>query len=349
METHYGAGLKKNRHVRFVSRDRASAYSSAIDDILPHAVQIADRFHLLQNLLTHVQSAIKAALPSNLKIPINLTDEPPSSQCTSEKVGVGATAVQKAEEDRKEKFNELLNLHKAGYSKRFIAKHLRISRNTVTKVLDGNPEFLCRKSIKSKLDKHLPYILAGLKADKTVKTIYIELQQQGYDVGCMTNFYNYANKVAAESGITPLRYKRQPLPDGTVPEKDFTYLSRAMVMDYIWSDEVLAPQQIEFLYGKYNIVAELKKKVIEFKNIFIQQKPHLLYAFIDNCMSNELLKLRSFAKGLLNDFEAVDQAVSSELSNGFVEGTNNKIKMVKRQMYGRAHLPLLKAKLMFSC
>lgn len=51
------------------------------------------------------------------------------------------------------------------------------------------------------------------------------------------------------------------------------------------------------------------------------------------------------ADGLSQDLEAVINAIVSDLSNGFVEEINNKIKMVKRVMYGRCKLPLLKEKL----
>ena len=47
------------------------------------------------------------------------------------------------------------------------------------------------------------------------------------------------------------------------------------------------------------------------------------------------------------DIEAVENSVASPLSNGFVEGTNNKLKMVKRTMYGRCSRQLLEAKLMY--
>ena len=55
----------------------------------------------------------------------------------------------------------------------------------------------------------------------------------------------------------------------------------------------------------------------------------------------------SFADGLEKDIEAVENSVASPLSNGFVEGTNNKLKMVKRTMYGRCSRQLLEAKLMY--
>ena len=56
-------------------------------------------------------------------------------------------------------------------------------------------------------------------------------------------------------------------------------------------------------------------------------------------------KLSRFASGLEKDLSAVENAVASPLSNGFVEGTNSKLKMIKRTMYGRYGKELLTAKL----
>ena len=61
----------------------------------------------------------------------------------------------------------------------------------------------------------------------------------------------------------------------------------------------------------------------------------LLYLFIDRYKSSQIKELASFATGLEKDISAVENAVASDLSNGFVEGTNSKLKMVKRTMYGR--------------
>lgn len=58
-------------------------------------------------------------------------------------------------------------------------------------------------------------------------------------------------------------------------------------------------------------------------------------------------ELASFAKGLDRDLNAVENAVASPLSNGFVEGTNSKVKTIKKTMYGRCGKTLLAAKLMY--
>jgi len=57
--------------------------------------------------------------------------------------------------------------------------------------------------------------------------------------------------------------------------------------------------------------------------------------------------LASFANGLIQDKDAVTNSVISELSNGFVEGNNNKVKVIKRSMYGRAKIKLLSAKVVY--
>lgn len=61
-----------------------------------------------------------------------------------------------------------------------------------------------------------------------------------------------------------------------------------------------------------------------------------------------LKELSRFASGLEKDLPAVENAVASPLSNGFVEGTNSKLKMIKRTMYGRCSKELLAAKRIYA-
>jgi transposase len=64
--------LQENKHVKKVTRDRASAYAKVITEVLPESMQIADRFHLHQNLLKAVKEALKEGLPNKIAIP-NIT------------------------------------------------------------------------------------------------------------------------------------------------------------------------------------------------------------------------------------------------------------------------------------
>ena len=81
--------------------------------------------------------------------------------------------------------------------------------------------------------------------------------------------------------------------------------------------------------------------------MFSQKNRPKLYLFIEKYKHSVIKELASFANGLEKELDAVENAVASELSNGFVEGTNSKVKMVKRTMYRRCGKKLLSAKLMY--
>ena len=80
--------------------------------------------------------------------------------------------------------------------------------------------------------------------------------------------------------------------------------------------------------------------------IFEKGYQSLLYSFINKYKGISVKLIKKFAESMENDLESIENAVSSPLSNGFVEGTNSKLKMVKRTMYGRCGCRLLAAKLM---
>ena len=72
--------LKQNKQVTTVTRDRASAYAKAVEEILPDCMQIADRFHLHQNLMEAVNKILGREVPATNGIPVQTTDntEPPT-------------------------------------------------------------------------------------------------------------------------------------------------------------------------------------------------------------------------------------------------------------------------------
>lgn len=73
--------LKEHPKVSVVARDRASAYASAITEILPEAVQVADRFHILQNLIEYLNEIFKADIPARIFIRNGeVLNEPPQKE-----------------------------------------------------------------------------------------------------------------------------------------------------------------------------------------------------------------------------------------------------------------------------
>ena len=66
--------LKSNKHVRTVTRDRASAYAKAIKEEIPDAKQIADRFHQHQNFLQVIKKCINTSFPQTIRIRTKITN-----------------------------------------------------------------------------------------------------------------------------------------------------------------------------------------------------------------------------------------------------------------------------------
>ena len=98
----------------------------------------------------------------------------------------------------------------------------------------------------------------------------------------------------------------------------------------------------------YPQLRTLKSCIQEFREIFQKKNMPYLYLFIGKYKNSDLKELSRFASGLKKDLSAVENAVASPLSNGSVEGTNSKLKMIKRTMYGRCGKELLIAKLIFA-
>ena len=72
------------------------------------------------------------------------------------------------------------------------------------------------------------------------------------------------------------------------------------------------------------------------------RNPEMLDGWLEEASESDSPELRCFAKGLRSDYEAVRAALCERWSNGQVEGQINRLKLLKRQMYGRANLDLLK-------
>ena len=73
-----------------------------------------------------------------------------------------------------------------------------------------------------------------------------------------------------------------------------------------------------------------------------ERDPEMLDGWLEEASASRSPELRSFAEGLRGDYGAVRAALSEHWSNRQVEGQINRLKLLKRQMYGRANLDLLK-------
>ncbi|TBO42633.1 transposase [Pedobacter kyonggii] len=98
---------------------------------------------------------------------------------------------------------------------------------------------------------------------------------------------------------------------------------------------------LKLLFEKYPQMKKMEKLVKGFKNLFKTKKDGTLKTWIEEVFESDC-GLNNFAKNLLKDYDAVNNAVITNISNGQVEGQVNRIKTIKRKMYGKAGFQLLR-------
>lgn len=98
---------------------------------------------------------------------------------------------------------------------------------------------------------------------------------------------------------------------------------------------------VEKLKTQHRDLATAIELADEFLQLLRQRQGGTFEAWLLKVMKSAFKPFQAFAEGLLDDYDAVKASITSSVSNGVVEGLNNRLKMLKRQMYGRAGLELL--------
>lgn len=333
-----------------ITRDRANAYTKAIEEVLPNAIQIADRFHLHQNLLEAVRKVMEKEIPVTTSI--SLEDNSIQIKSSSHEKAVKKTTenvkgLTNAEKTRFQRILQIQELSQEGYSSCEIARRIGIDRRTVTKYRTGNIAILCRSHKRSCLHAYKDLIINHLQNGLTQAEIIRQLRKLGYQKTNATA-RSYINQLCETYKINVKKYTSLPTtPIGENNRIKIASITKKHIFESLWMNRKLNLQHYQIVWEKYEVLPQLETCIREFRAIFSKRSIPLLYLFIEKYKQSTLKEIARFANGLEIDIEAVENAVVSDLSNGFVEGMNNKIKTIKRTMYGRCKPLLLKAKLMY--
>lgn len=248
---------------------------------------------------------------------------------------------------------QIQSYHKENVGIEEIARRTGRDRRTVKKYLKGDPQKLCRhgRQGNSMLDSYRDFIINELNAKVHQAEIIRQLVERGY-TGTKTNARTYIGKLCAEYGIIASKYTSGGNSLGTkrtgyLKSMDVEYITRKGVFNHLWMGIELTAWHKKYIFKKFPILFQLSACINEFRQIYECRSMPMLYLFINRHQNSPIKEIASFSNGLNKDIEAVENAVASELSNGFVEGTNSKLKMIKRTMYGRCSRLLLSAKLMY--
>ena len=347
--------LQEHPGVEVIARDRSSAYAEGARHGASTAIQVADRFHLLQNLAevldqvftTHHQAldAVNAALRQQ---PVALPDGtvavrvPPR---TTPKA-VQQRAAQRAAR-RQALYDEVWTLHHAGWTAPAIARQVGLGQRTIFRYLHTPtcPGQQHRSTYgRSLLTPYTDYVLTRWNAGcHTAMHLFRELQPQGY-TGSYALVAAYVSRVRQAQGLPPGRRSPGPTrPAVAEPAGPPLTPRRAtwLVLRRETKRTEAEAQQLTRLHTQSAEVAEAIDLAQDFATLVRQRQPAQLDPWLQRAATSTLEALQRFAVGLRDDYEAVKAGVTLPWSTSPVEGHINRLKMVKRQMFGRAHLDLL--------
>ena len=181
--------------------------------------------------------------------------------------------------------------------------------------------------------------------------IYHYVTSQGYkgNVGTLWRYiFNMSkNNFPERKTLHPKRYMKRQYPS------DIIVIKRSSLLRYILTrnvrikkDETIS-RYISIIKEAFPAVAATERMFAEFHGVIMGGEPDALNVFIEEYGDT---KIGGFCDGLSKDIVPVRNAISMDVSSGFVEGNNNKFKLIKRTLYGRAGLITLakKCKLIFS-
>ena len=256
-----------------------------------------------------------------------------------------------AEQRRYEEIVTLQVLLSEGYSPVQIKEMLHTTYFRIRRYATGDPDKLCRfgRIGHSILAPYRREIISLLEQNCSFKQALEIVAKSGYP-GKRTAFGDYCRKLIAELGLdyVPRRATTGLSVDARKVRPKHHYVSKSDVFKHLWSGrEILAPDR-DFIFGKHPALSQMSQCIQDFRAVFDRKDTALLQRFVEQYSSSTIKPIRSFASGLKSDMEAVKNAVISNLNNGFVEGNNNKIKAIKRVMYGRAKIDLLRIKVIFA-
>jgi len=243
----------------------------------------------------------------------------------------------------KYRFQIVKQMLKEGSGIKTIAKSLQISRNAVRRY--AKVDVLPIKSIYHKYDynEYLEIISIGFSEGLSFAKIYDRMKKAGFK-GSRTGFYGQFKDHPMRT--TPTVYKSIDIKLRLLsPRKISKYLA---FTDLSKIKDETDRELMEKLLSKSSTLENIRHQVLTFKELLLGNDVTLLKDWMDRTLTIGISQLKSFVGGLLGDIEAVRNAIETNWSNGQVEGQVNRLKSIKRQMYGRAGFELLRRKVILS-
>lgn len=336
--------LQRHPEIVTISRDRCGIYAEGAALGAPQSQQIADRFHLVLNLSATMERVLEERSRQLILPPVEDTSAASQSAVSSDASTDVTPAMprptqsQLRRQRRLERYEQVVALLKSGQSQAAISRTLGMERKTIRRWLRRG-EFPERKRPHRrppKVNEFGDYLQQRWNEGcHNASRLYQEIREKGYTgkramVARFVAGWRRTGKAA-----------RPNAPERISPKHAAILVTRA-------ADQMTDEQQL--LFDRIAIqcpdVVGLRQIALAFRAGLTGGESAKLRQWIEGAKRCEFGPVVRFAYGLQKDISAVAAAVETSWSTGQVEGQINRLKMIKRQMYGRAGFELLRARVL---
>lgn len=318
------AWLREHSEIGVVARDRSGGFAAAISEAAPEAIQVADRWHLMENASAAFLEAVRGVL-GPIRKALSRGAINPDLLSAAERLQY------EGYRRRKEANDTIRAMAAAGTPIKEIVRRSGRSRKLVRAVLRNREDEVFR----SRASSLAPWLLrleemweAGCR---NAAELWRRLRDEGF-AGCLRIVTEWAT-----------RRRRSEQPDGGAEGRvpPVRTLARAMLADrdHLARAEAVMVAAVE---AAVPALAAARDLVDRFHRMLRARTPDALPAWIVD--TNDSM-LASFGRGIVADQAAIRAALAEPWSNGVTEGSVTKLKLVRRQIYGRGKLDLLRARL----
>ena len=327
--------LRQHPQVEIVSRDRGQSYIDGVTAGAPQATQVADRFHLLRNLHAALTKVCERRA-KDLKAVAREVATAVASAPSGAESDATPSALRSSPTRRECRFQQVKQLQLQDVSQRAAARETGLDRRTVARYyrLQELPPRAVTYQTRSHAAAYLPYLLERWEAGhRNRRVLFEEIQAQGF-TGSYASVWRALRGVAQGGGpaTQPRTRFRYSAPSNAAwllmcPDTDLT------------DDEALVRAKLCAHSSHFESAGTLAQA---FRSLLREPGESTLDAWLEQAELSAVPEFVRFAASLRSDYQAVKAATTLTWSNGQVEGQVHRLKLIKRQMYGRAKLDLLR-------
>lgn len=333
--------LAQHPEIEIVSRDRCGLYAQGIREGAPQAKQVADRFHLLHNLREFIErqmSNVSRFAGRSLLAPV-----------LGEHNNVSREARRNA---RKSMFDRVQNLHAVGKSLWDISEETGIGRRTVAKWIQSNcpPHRQATPPKPSSPSYFQDFLWRQWEAgNRRGRHLFQDVRRRGYTgsyshLERLLSKWRQASRGDRNASKTPVQEDRAI--DPATGWQISPIIAASLCMK---PTRMLTPSQavnVATLKQASASFIVMRQLAMRFRGVLRGSDPKKLSRWIDDARRSGIPSIQQFSRTLSRDLDAVRNAVTEKWSNGQAEGQINRLKTLKRAMYGRASIQLLRARML---